>query len=98
MATMSDGQCTIEELRKLMQSRGSEARSRIDADFGGIEGLCKKLQTDPANGISGGPEELKQRQETFGRNEIPPPPSKNFFRLVWDALKVFVRLIQFSTA
>jgi magnesium-transporting ATPase (P-type) len=30
--------------------------------------------------------ELEKRRNIFGRNEIPPAPSKSFLRLAWEAL------------
>lgn len=56
--------------------------------FGGIDGLCKKLQTDPVNGLPNDNAEIEYRRKIFGRNEIPPTPSKTFLRLAFDALKV----------
>lgn len=72
----------------IVECRGSEARERIDTEYGGIEGLCNKLRTDPANGLPNTEEELERRRNAFGRNEIPPHPPKSFFQLVWEALQV----------
>lgn len=80
-------QVTVDELRTLMECRGAEARERIDTDYGGIDGLCKKLKTDPATGLPNTEEELERRRNAFGRNEIPPHPPKSFFTLVWEALQ-----------
>ncbi|KAI1732668.1 e1-E2 ATPase domain-containing protein [Ditylenchus destructor] len=90
--------CTIEELRQLMELRGLEALAKIDAEYGGIEGLCQMLLTDPANGIPNTLEELEMRRDAFGKNEIPPPPSKSFIRLVWEALKDITLLILMGSA
>ncbi|KAI6214471.1 Plasma membrane calcium-transporting ATPase 3 [Aphelenchoides besseyi] len=70
--------CTLEELKTLMECRGAEARERIDSEYGGIEGLCGKLRTDPVNGLPNTQEELEQRRAAFGANEIPPSSSKRF--------------------
>ena len=51
---------TLEELRALMEYRGGEAREKIDTEFGGIEGLCQRLKTDPNNGIPNNAEELQR--------------------------------------
>ncbi|KAI1726179.1 e1-E2 ATPase domain-containing protein [Ditylenchus destructor] len=90
--------CTVEELRQLMELRGVEALAKIDAEYGGIEGLCQLLLTDPANGIPNTTEELQMRRDAFGENEIPPPPSKSFIRLVWEALKDITLLILMGSA
>ncbi|CAB3406611.1 unnamed protein product [Caenorhabditis bovis] len=80
-------ECTTAELRSLMELRGAEALDKINTTYGGVEGLCRRLKTDPVNGIKHDAQELKSRQEAFGKNEIPPAPSKSFFRLAWEALQ-----------
>uniref|UniRef100_A0A1I8BBL6 Movement protein n=1 Tax=Meloidogyne hapla TaxID=6305 RepID=A0A1I8BBL6_MELHA len=40
---------SLEELKTLMEYSGNEAREKIDNYYGGTEGLCKRLQTDPIN-------------------------------------------------
>lgn len=77
-------QCTVDELKTLMECRGAEAKERIETDYGGIDGLCKKLRTDPLNGLPNTEEELEKRRQVFGRNEIPPPEPKGFLTLVWE--------------
>jgi hypothetical protein len=42
--------------------------------YGGGEGLCTKLKSNPTRGIDGSPEDIALRQSVFGRNvfkEIP---------------------------
>ncbi|VDK47863.1 unnamed protein product, partial [Cylicostephanus goldi] len=68
--------------------RGAEAKEKIDADYGGITGLCERLKTDPNNGIPNTSTELERRRAVFGANEIPPHPPKCFLQLVWEALQV----------
>ncbi|CAI5448419.1 unnamed protein product [Caenorhabditis angaria] len=80
-------ECSVAELRSLMELRGAEALEKINATYGGVEGLCQKLKTDPINGLPTDPAGLQRRQEAFGKNEIPPSPSKSFFRLAWEALQ-----------
>lgn len=41
----------------------------------------------PVVGLSGDPEDLQHRRETFGSNVIPPKPAKTFLMLVWEALQ-----------
>ncbi|PAV73722.1 hypothetical protein WR25_04645 [Diploscapter pachys] len=78
---------TLEELRALMEYRGAEAKEKIDTEYGGVNGLCERLHTDPNNGISGTEEDLQNRRAVFGANEIPPQPPKCFLQLVWEALQ-----------
>ncbi|GMT24756.1 hypothetical protein PFISCL1PPCAC_16053 [Pristionchus fissidentatus] len=79
--------CTVDELRTLMEYRGAEAKEKIEEDYGGVNGMCERLKTDPNHGIPNSPEELTRRRAVFGANEIPPHPPKSFLRLVWEALQ-----------
>lgn len=42
--------CTLEELRSLMELRGSEAVIKIREDYGDMDGLCRRLKTSPTDG------------------------------------------------
>ncbi|TRY85105.1 hypothetical protein DNTS_023045, partial [Danionella cerebrum] len=39
--------CSLEELRGLMELRGTEATLKVQQDYGGVEGLCQRLHTSP---------------------------------------------------
>lgn len=67
---------------------GETGLVQINADYGGVTGLCAKLQTDANNGLPNDKHELEKRRKVFGRNEIPPNPPKSFLRLAWEALQV----------
>ena len=82
----SDYGLSIEDLKNLLATR--KHKGRIGSQYGGIDGLCAKLKTDPNNGIPNNDEELQRRRAAFGANEIPPNPPKGFLTLVWEALKV----------
>uniref|UniRef100_A0A915D7F1 P-type Ca(2+) transporter n=1 Tax=Ditylenchus dipsaci TaxID=166011 RepID=A0A915D7F1_9BILA len=84
--------CTVEELRQLMEFRGTEAKEKIDQDYGGVQGLCQRLKTDPANGVPNTDTELQRRRA------IPPHPAKSFFRLVWEALQDVTLIILLVSA
>jgi hypothetical protein len=49
---------SLEELRALMEYRADEAREKIDNEYGGTDGLCQRLRTDPNNGIPNNADEL----------------------------------------
>lgn len=42
--------CSVMELRSLMELRGTEAVVKLQEDYGGVEGLCKRLKTSPTEG------------------------------------------------
>lgn len=44
--------CSVMELRGLMELRGTEAVVKLQEDYGGVEGLCKRLKTSPTEGES----------------------------------------------
>lgn len=42
--------CTLQELRSLMELRGTEAVVKIKETYGETEGLCRHLKTSPTEG------------------------------------------------
>lgn len=77
-------ECTVEDLKALMKTRGEEAVEKLKKDFGTAEDLCKILKTDPNQGLN--VDAVEQSRQTFGSNAIPSSPTKSFLRLVWEAL------------
>ncbi|KAK3042232.1 hypothetical protein RJ639_001352 [Escallonia herrerae] len=57
------------------------------AKFDGVEGVASALKTNVESGIHASDEDILRRQEAFGRNTYQKPPTKGFFRFVWEALK-----------
>ncbi|KAL7070981.1 hypothetical protein ACQ4LE_009717 [Meloidogyne hapla] len=86
---------SLEELKTLMEYSGNEAREKIDNYYGGTEGLCKRLQTDPINGIPNKLEEVIRRRNVFGINQIPEQPPKLFLTFIneivfWKSSVLFI--------
>ncbi|KAM9859492.1 plasma membrane calcium-transporting ATPase 2 isoform 9-T9 [Aulostomus maculatus] len=79
--------CSVMELRSLMELRGTEAVVKLQEDYGGVEGLCKRLKTSPTEGLAGVQGDLDKRKELYGKNLIPPKKPKTFLQLVWEALQ-----------
>ncbi|XP_038668558.1 plasma membrane calcium-transporting ATPase 2 isoform X12 [Scyliorhinus canicula] len=79
--------CSLDELRSLMELRGSEAVQKIQDTYGDMNGFCRRLKTSPTEGLAGNPEDLENRRQFFGRNFIPPKKPKTFLQLVWEALQ-----------
>uniref|UniRef100_A0A673A682 Calcium-transporting ATPase n=1 Tax=Sphaeramia orbicularis TaxID=375764 RepID=A0A673A682_9TELE len=79
--------CSLMELRSFMELRGTEAVVKSQEDYGGVEGLCKRLKTSPTEGLAGTQADLEKRREIFGKNLIPPKKPKTFLQLVWEALQ-----------
>uniref|UniRef100_A0A0K0EKG1 Calcium-transporting ATPase n=1 Tax=Strongyloides stercoralis TaxID=6248 RepID=A0A0K0EKG1_STRER len=94
----SDFEIDVKELRSLMELRGNEALEVINKKYGGIENFCKKLKTDSMNGLPNDPNEIERRRKIYGKNEIPPVPSKSFWRLVWEALQDITLIILLASA
>ncbi|XP_067302523.1 plasma membrane calcium-transporting ATPase 3b isoform X1 [Pseudorasbora parva] len=78
---------SLDELRALMELRGSEALQKIQESFGDVEGLCQRLKSSTSDGLSDNPTDLEKRRQTFGQNFIPPKKPKTFLQLVWEALQ-----------
>ncbi|KAL3058870.1 hypothetical protein OYC64_010917 [Pagothenia borchgrevinki] len=79
--------CSVMELRSLMEMRGPEAVVKLQDDYTGTEGLCKRLKTSPTEGLAGDQTDLDKRKEIYGKNVIPPKKPKTFLQLVWEALQ-----------
>ncbi|XP_043827549.1 plasma membrane calcium-transporting ATPase 2 isoform X1 [Dromiciops gliroides] len=79
--------CTMEELRSLMELRGTEAVVKIKETYGDTEGICRRLKTSPVEGLPGTAPDLEKRKQIFGQNFIPPKKPKTFLQLVWEALQ-----------
>lgn len=45
--------CTMEELRSLMELRGTEAVVKIKETYGDTEAICRRLKTSPVEGKCG---------------------------------------------
>ncbi|KAM9592391.1 plasma membrane calcium-transporting ATPase 2 isoform 2-T2 [Trichechus inunguis] len=79
--------CTMEELRSLMELRGTEAVVKIKETYGDTEAICRSLKTSPVEGLPGTTPDLEKRKQIFGQNFIPPKKPKTFLQLVWEALQ-----------
>ncbi|XP_019588195.1 plasma membrane calcium-transporting ATPase 2 isoform X1 [Rhinolophus sinicus] len=79
--------CTLEELRSLMELRGTEAVVKIKETYGDTEAICRRLKTSPVEGLPGTASDLEKRKQIFGQNFIPPKKPKTFLQLVWEALQ-----------
>ncbi|GBP93303.1 Plasma membrane calcium-transporting ATPase 3 [Eumeta japonica] len=77
---------TLKQLKEFMEARGQDGIRKL-AEFGGIEGLCAKLQTSVTRGLDNDSADLARRREIFGCNHIPPKPPKTFLQLIWEALQ-----------
>jgi P-type Ca2+ transporter type 2B len=80
---------TMKELTDMMevQLKTEEQHEHI-RKHGNIEGLCKKLRVNPVVGLSqNNAQDIQERQEQFGRNEIPAKPPKSFVMLMWEAVQ-----------
>jgi Ca2+-transporting ATPase len=52
--------------------------------FGGVEAIMQGLKCVPKMGITGTPEDIKERQSVYGPNFFPPPHIKSLFELVME--------------
>jgi len=72
---------TSSELSTLIESRDVQQLN----DLGGVDGLIEKLITDSREGLDTGT--IEDRKREFGENFLPEKPGKNFFKLLFEALK-----------
>ncbi|KAI8009384.1 putative calcium-transporting ATPase 13, plasma membrane-type [Camellia lanceoleosa] len=62
--------------------------NQLVGKHGGVQGLASDLKTNLENGINGDDEEdISRRHKAFGSNTYQRPPTKRFYRFVWEALK-----------
>ncbi|XP_068459394.1 plasma membrane calcium-transporting ATPase 1-like isoform X2 [Clinocottus analis] len=85
--------CTPQELRALMELRGTDSANKIKESYGDVSGLCARLRTSPVEGLDGNSEDLERRKLVFGQNLIPPKKPKTFLKLVWEALQDLTLII-----
>ncbi|KAK0051870.1 PMCA2 [Biomphalaria pfeifferi] len=76
---------SVEELGHLMEHRGQEGLELLNSRYGGVFEMCRKLKTDPVQGLD--ESDLELRKKIYGSNVIPPKPPKTFLQLVWEALQ-----------
>jgi Ca2+-transporting ATPase len=54
-------------------------------ELGGVEGIAEKVHSDLRNGLD--ERDFKERKSFYGENVFPEKPAKNFFKLLFEALK-----------
>lgn len=82
-----------EKLVEVMRGRGHEAIAVIEEKFGGVKNIIHELHTSVNKGIIGLQEDLRHRQEVFGRNVIPLNQPRNILNYLLCAMKDWVILI-----
>ncbi|CAF4333724.1 unnamed protein product, partial [Rotaria sordida] len=78
---------SIQELEKLMQTRGHEGIKQLNDIYDGLSGIEQKLKTNLITDLSNDEIDLSIRIAAFGRNEIPQKPSTTFLCFWLDDLK-----------
>ena len=43
-------ECSVEELKTLLEERGTELVDKLHTKYGGVNGLCERLHTSPQQG------------------------------------------------
>ncbi|KAF4323162.1 hypothetical protein BBO99_00003440 [Phytophthora kernoviae] len=63
-----------------------ERQHEVLTGMGGLEGIAAALNVDPRQGLdNNNTSDLQNREDFFGKNYVPPPKSKSFLALMWDA-------------
>jgi len=89
---------TLRELRALMELRQAEGLEKFN-EYGGADGIAKRLRTDKENGIQGNiSQEVQERQEMYSVNYIPPKKPKSFMELAWEACQDLTLIILIACA
>eukprot|EP00002_Diphylleia_rotans_P019864 TRINITY_DN383_c0_g1_i2.p1 TRINITY_DN383_c0_g1~~TRINITY_DN383_c0_g1_i2.p1 ORF type:complete len:984 (+),score=239.28 TRINITY_DN383_c0_g1_i2:185-3136(+) len=77
---------SIEEILRIVNfdKRDDKEQILVLDEAGGIQGMAAKLATDLSRGL-GADDDLASREAKFGKNVVPPPPSKTIFELIIDS-------------
>ncbi|KAG7398750.1 hypothetical protein PHYBOEH_010493 [Phytophthora boehmeriae] len=63
-----------------------EKQHEVLSGLGGLEGVAAALNVDLKQGLDGNNSaDLQSREDSFGKNYVPPPRSKSFLELMWAA-------------
>ncbi|KAF4046637.1 Plasma membrane calcium transporter ATPase C terminal [Phytophthora infestans] len=83
--TMASFKLVTGDLIRLVETP-HEKQQNVLASMGGLEGVAAALNVDPRQGLdSNNAADLAKREESFGKNYVPPPKPKSFLELMWDA-------------
>jgi len=83
---------TLQDLTFLIQERNDGSADKLNGEYGGVEGMCRKFGTDPKNGLA--PDtNWESHQTTFGKNFIPIADLKSYLELLWDAGQDFTIIV-----
>ena len=91
-------QISNDEILSLMKSYLQKTKDEdlnLISEYGGIEGLAKRLRTDISKGLNFSlPEDIKKRIEVFGENQIDKEKMKNCCQFVWEAFEdLMIRIL-----
>ncbi|RLN98093.1 hypothetical protein BBJ28_00020692 [Nothophytophthora sp. Chile5] len=71
-----------------------EKRDEVLAGVGWLEGVAAALSVDLRQGLDAqDAADLQRREDFFGKNYVPPPESKSFLELMWDAFQDITMII-----
>jgi Ca2+-transporting ATPase len=89
---------TNDEITKVIQSylqKTTDEDLRIVAEYGGVEGIGKKLKTDINKGLDfSNKEDIAKRTEIFGVNHLEEEKMKNCCQFVWEAFEdLMIRIL-----
>ncbi|KAG2502588.1 hypothetical protein JM16_009563, partial [Phytophthora kernoviae] len=63
-----------------------EKQHEVLSGLGGLEGVSASLNVDLKKGLDANDTvDLQKREDSFGKNYVPPPRSKSFLELMWAA-------------
>ncbi|KAG6971601.1 hypothetical protein JG687_00001921 [Phytophthora cactorum] len=75
------------DLIRLIETQHEHQAEQL-AKLGGITGVAASLGVNIAQGLNTNDSaDLKQREDTFGSNYIPPPKAKTLLELMWEAFQ-----------
>ncbi|POM61700.1 Calcium-translocating P-type ATPase, PMCA-type, partial [Phytophthora palmivora] len=75
------------DLIRLVETPREKINEQLE-NVGGLEGVAAALHVDLHQGLDAkNADDLRNREDFFGKNYIPPPKAKSFLELMWDAFQ-----------
>ncbi|EGZ10538.1 hypothetical protein PHYSODRAFT_520956 [Phytophthora sojae] len=75
------------DLIRLVETPHEKIAEQLES-VGGLDGVAAALRVDLRQGLDAkDAADLRNREDFFGKNYIPPPKAKGFLELMWDAFQ-----------
>lgn len=78
---------SVADLRDVMKCRNKQETNDSNKKHSDLASLALKLKSNVLSGLDSNKDDLENRRQYYGRNEIPPKPPKSIFYLAFEAIQ-----------